>query len=67
MNFKEASDIAYARYIEYTAGRPYDDAGPDDECTDDRCVKGKCCPECNEEWEQNLEYKKEYTGDEDDQ
>ena len=36
----------------------------DVECTEDRCVKGKCCPECNpEEYEQELEYLKEYTGD----
>ena len=53
MNFREAYSIAYENM------NPYDD-----KCDEDRCVIEKTCPKCNPEWEQELEYLKEYTGDE---
>ena len=49
--------------------RAWENADPyEGKCTEDRCVKGKRCYECNpEEYEQEMEYLKEYTGVEDDE
>jgi hypothetical protein len=56
MNFSEARAIAY-----------YENYNPADEaCTEDRCVNGKHCEQCNPDLEFYYD-KNEYTGDEDDQ
>lgn len=59
MNFKEASAIAALNHWEFWNGA-------DEECTEDRCAKGKFCPFCKED-EEYPEDPKEYTGVEDEQ
>ena len=49
MNFSEASQIAYDRYVQFAAGRPYPEAnGDNDCCNEDRCIKEGNCPDCPE-------------------